>query len=107
MRGIDADALARLRAYPFPGNVRELENRIERAFILCADDQITARDLGEPFSSQPRPLKQGRLKDQERDLIERTLAKNGGNRTRTAAELGISRRMLQNRIREIGLIGKE
>jgi two-component system response regulator AtoC len=101
--GIDPDALARLSAYGFPGNVRELENRIERAYILSAGNVITARDLGEPFSTPERAPKQGRLKEQERSLIEKTLAKHGGNRTRAAEELGISRRTLQNRIKEAGM----
>jgi transcriptional regulator with PAS, ATPase and Fis domain len=100
--GLDPDAVGRLRAYSFPGNVRELENRIERAFILASGELITARDLGEPFSSAARPPRQGMLKDQERELIERALAKHGGNRTRAAAELGISRRTLQNRLKQAG-----
>jgi two-component system, NtrC family, response regulator AtoC len=103
VRGLDPDAMARLQAYSFPGNVRELENRIERAYILCSSDVITARDLGEPFSQAARPPRTGRLHDQERELIERILAKHGGNRTRAAAELGISRRTLFNKIRESGV----
>jgi DNA-binding NtrC family response regulator len=98
--GIDPDVLTRLQAYAFPGNVRELENRIERAHILCANERITTRDLGEPFATVVRPPKQGRLRDQEREMIERTLARHGGNRTKAAAELGISRRTLQNRLKE-------
>jgi two-component system response regulator AtoC len=98
--GLEPDALARLQAYAFPGNVRELENRIERAHILCAGDRIRARDLGEPFASPARAPKQGRLRDQERELIEKVLARHGGNRTKAAAELGISRRTLQNRLKE-------
>jgi two-component system response regulator AtoC len=102
VRGIEPDALARLQGYGFPGNVRELENRIERAFILCEGESLSARDLGEPFSALPRAPRVGKLHDQERDLIERTLSKHGGNRTRAAEELGISRRTLQNRLRERG-----
>ena len=103
VRGLDPDALARLSAYGFPGNVRELENRIERAYILCSSDVITARDLGEPFSRAARPPRTGRLHDQERELIERVLAKHGGNRTRAAVELGISRRTLLNKIQQAGI----
>jgi two-component system, NtrC family, response regulator AtoC len=102
VRGIDAEAMVRLQGYNFPGNVRELENRIERAFILSAGDMILTRDLGDPFTSSPLPRRQGKLRDNERELIERTLARNGGNRTRAAAELGISRRTLQNRLKESG-----
>jgi len=102
VEGLDPDSLGRLRAYDFPGNIRELQNRIERAYILCTPPLITARDLGDPFSSSARPPKQGRLKDQERGLIEQVLARHGGNRTRAAAELGISRRTLQNKLKESG-----
>ena len=103
VRGLEPDAMARLQAYSFPGNVRELENRIERAYILCTSGLITARDLGEPFSQAARPPRTGRLHDQERELIERVLAKHGGNRTRAAAELGISRRTLFNKMREASI----
>jgi two-component system response regulator AtoC len=101
VQGIMPDALARLQAYHFPGNVRELENRIERAFIMCAGDQIASRDLGEPFTKSPRPPKAGRLKDQERELIEKVLARHDGNRTKAAVELGISRRTLLTKLKEI------
>jgi DNA-binding NtrC family response regulator len=103
--GFDEGALASLRAYPFPGNVRELENRIERAYILCASDLIGLEDLGEPFSSAPAPAarKQGILKDLEGEAIRRVLEKHGGNMTTAAAELGISRRTLFNKRKELGI----
>ena len=101
VRGFQPEALARLQSYRFPGNVRELENTIECAFILCTGDEISARDLGERFSKAGSPARSGRLHDQERELITRTLAKHGGNRTRAAEELGISRRTLINKIKEI------
>jgi DNA-binding NtrC family response regulator len=81
--------------------VRELENIIERACILCEGGEIRSRDLGEIFSSVEIPPKRGILRDAERDLIERTIAKHGGNLTRAAAELGISRRTLFNKRKEM------
>jgi len=105
VRGFEPEALARLSAYSFPGNVRELENVIERAYILCSGDMISARDLGEPFSQGQRSPRSGRLRDQERELIAKTLARHGGNRTHAAEELGISRRTLINKIKEAGLDG--
>jgi len=101
--GLEPEALARLSAYRFPGNVRELENAVERAYILCSGDTISARDLGAPFSRPERAPKAGKLRDQERELIEKTLARHGGNRTHAAQELGISRRTLINKIKEAGL----
>ena len=105
VRGLEPEALARLSAYSFPGNVRELENAIERAYILSSTDMIGARDLGELFSRTPRAPRAGRLRDQERELIEKTLARHKGNRTHAAKELGISRRTLLNKIKEAGLDG--
>jgi two-component system, NtrC family, response regulator AtoC len=102
VRGFEPDSLARLQAYAFPGNVRELENRIERAYIQCEGEHITARDLGEPFTAASRAPRKGTLRDTEREMIEKALARHGGNRTRAAAELGISRRTLLNRIKEAG-----
>jgi two-component system response regulator AtoC len=102
IRGIEAEALGRLQSYGFPGNVRELENRIERAYILCSGEYIAARDLGEPFSTPARQARRGSLRDAEREIIERALEKNAGNLTRAAAELGISRRTLFNKRKEMG-----
>ncbi|HTO21236.1 MAG TPA: helix-turn-helix domain-containing protein [Spirochaetia bacterium] len=64
---------------------------------------MTTRDLGEPFTRGDRAPKSGRLHDQERELVEKVLARHGGNRTRAAEELGISRRTLLNKIKEAGL----
>jgi two-component system response regulator AtoC len=105
VRGFEPEALARLAAYSFPGNVRELENAVERAYILCSGDLMSARDLGAPFSRSQRAPRAGKLRDQERELIEKTLARHGGNRTHAAQELGISRRTLINKIKEAGLDG--
>ncbi|MGQ9634326.1 MAG: sigma-54-dependent transcriptional regulator [Bryobacteraceae bacterium] len=88
-----------LLGYSWPGNVRELQNVMERVAILC-DRSVDASDL--PFDAQeaPRPVK---FKDIERKAIEDALRANGGNRTKAAAQLGISLRTLQYRLKEYGI----
>jgi two-component system, NtrC family, response regulator AtoC len=103
IRGFDQESLARLRAYPFPGNVRELENRVERAYILCSGEVIGCEDLGEPFATAQAPRARGILKELEREAIEAALERHGGSMTKAAAELGISRRTLLNKKKEMGL----
>jgi two-component system response regulator AtoC len=104
--GFDEEALALLRAYPFPGNVRELENRVERAYILCSGDRIRPEDLGEPFTTTPPSAgteRKALLRDIEREAIERALERQGGSMTKAAAELGISRRTLFNKRKAMGI----
>ncbi len=88
-----------LLAYRWPGNVRELENAMERVAILC-DGAVAAADLPVAEKTQGRPVL---MKDIERKAIESALATNDGNRTRAAAQLGISLRTLQYRLKEYGL----
>ncbi len=98
--GISPEALRRLQAYPFPGNVRELENLLERACILAGTGTIEAADLdlgrvrdgGQPSTLQAI----------ERRSILAALQRWEGNRTRAARELGISRRSLQYKLKEYG-----
>ena len=96
---LSAEAAAVLAAYTWPGNVRELENLMERVAILC-DDIIEPDDLPVTASGPTRPVL---FKDIERKAIEDALQANGGNRTRTAKQLGISLRMLQYRLKEYGI----
>jgi len=103
-----ADLLMR---YSWPGNVRELENAVERAVILCRGDAVGSDDLPDALHTEAggeraaeAPLKPGlSLKEMERRMILRTLDETGGNRTRTAEILGISRRTLQNKLKEYGI----
>jgi DNA-binding NtrC family response regulator len=111
-----------LKAYPFPGNVRELENIIERAFLmtngshigtefLCLEPQDGQKTVLQsesvPESSAARegaplnPVKT--LKDVEKTLICDTLNRMGGNKTKTAKLLGISVRTLWNKVNEYGM----
>lgn len=111
IRAIGAEAMDALLSYRWPGNTRELENTIERAVILCMGERISLRELpdqirnaaGKP-ESIPFAVRPGNsLKDMEKGLIRATLQKTGGNRTKAAEILGISRQTLQNKLKEYGL----
>jgi two-component system response regulator AtoC len=100
--GLSADAVRRLSGYAFPGNVRELENLIERAMILAEGSHLEARDFPVGDSAVTEPPR-GTLAELERDAIIAALQRNQGHRTETAAELGITRRTLLNKINALGL----
>jgi two-component system response regulator AtoC len=111
-------ALDALSSYPFPGNIRELENVLERAMIYCEGDMIETVDLdlhglpsrlasasasgagrgGDILTDKVEPLE-----ELERRAIIQALAKWRGNRTRASEELGISRRTILNKIKRYGL----
>lgn len=130
-------ALSALTGYEFPGNIRELENLLERALICSAGESIDANDLGInpgragltsrqttkngqlnakppcPIENQPdglaikasppHSLENSSLHEVERHAIEAALKRCGGNRTKAAAELGISRRTIINKIKAYDL----
>jgi DNA-binding NtrC family response regulator len=90
--------------YDWPGNVRELENAIERAVVLVQDSSITAADLSPqnlPSPHQASPEKS--LKEVERNHIASILAETGGNYSRAAKLLGITRMTLHNKVKGYGL----
>jgi two-component system response regulator HydG len=110
IRGLHPEALDALLAYAWPGNIRELENTLERAVILCLGEQITLQELPVPVrksvesNERPFALRPGHsLKDMEKDLIRVTLVQTDGNRTRAAEILGITRQTLQNKLKEYKL----
>jgi two-component system response regulator AtoC len=105
----DDHALAIMQRYTWPGNVRELSNAIERAVVMSSGRTIFAEDLPLPIveaSRQvPEPPPQSRqlkelVRNFEAEVITQALERNQGNRSRTANELGISRRALLYKLHE-------
>jgi DNA-binding NtrC family response regulator len=105
---LTSEALERLLGYPWPGNVREMRNVLERAIILGrGQPAVSVEHLPGEFRARPgigdrrhTPLS---LDDLERQHIERTLKHHSGNRTRAAQELGISRATLINKIKRYAI----
>ena len=110
VRGVAPEALAALTAYTFPGNVRELENLIERAFAMGAREQISLTDLPSlsktPMTSTPvtSPESVPALADVERELILKALAVFKDDKEAAARALGISRRTIYRRLKEYGVL---
>jgi DNA-binding NtrC family response regulator len=100
--GFTEDAKDSLVSYGWPGNIRELQNVIERAVILSSGT-IDASLLNLETEPDRRDLAEGLLKSNERELIRKTLEETDGNRRKAAEVLGISLRTLQYRIKEFGL----
>jgi DNA-binding NtrC family response regulator len=104
------EALAALERYPWPGNVRELENAIERTVALSDSDRIEIGDLPENIARANRTeslrdaLRSGRIAFEEtvaafeQDILREALDRCGWNQTRTAEQLGITRRLLKLKI---------
>jgi len=107
---IGAEALERLLAHGWPGNVREMRNILERALILArGQPSVGIEHLPAEFRNRPGPGDRRHtpmtLDELERAHIERTLRHHGGNRTRAAEELGISRATLINKIKRYAIAG--
>jgi two-component system response regulator HydG len=124
IHGIAPEALSALQGYHWPGNVRELENVMERAVILTTGGAIQAEVLplraapgsasyartasgvsGVSAAATARPAMLVELEKMERQHIESVLKETGYHKSRTAAILGISRRTLDRRITDFGLMG--
>jgi Nif-specific regulatory protein len=103
-RSIDSihpDAMQMLLANPWKGNVREFQNVIERAVVLCKGTQLTSTDLMLDFTQRNSILPNSMtLEEIEHQIIETTLDEMDGNRRRTAEKLGVSLRWLQYRLKE-------
>jgi DNA-binding NtrC family response regulator len=106
LKGIDKEAAAAMKSHAWPGNVRELQNVMERAVILAADSIRIGNLPAELLERDGPGNQQGKdiLRSTEREIIVRALRNHGGNRRLAAAELGISRRTLQYKLKEYGLL---
>ena len=109
IRAISREAMDLLQNYPFPGNVRELENILERAVALCREEVIQVRDLPpdlaevELYAYQRPAGDLLNLAELERDYIRHILGITGGVRTRAAEILGIDRASLWRKMKKYGL----
>ncbi|MGA2378272.1 MAG: sigma-54 dependent transcriptional regulator [Spirochaetia bacterium] len=106
--GIDPKARLALYNYSWPGNVRQLRNSIESAVVLSKATTITLDDLppnirGDSGTDSLRLPVGASLADMEKEVIRSTLAREGGNKSRTAEILGIGRKTLHRKIEEYGL----
>jgi transcriptional regulator with PAS, ATPase and Fis domain len=123
MEGISPEAMAVLKSYAWPGNIRELENLMERVLLFSDGPFITAKDLpenlragpemappdaqeiasGTPGETSLKDIVRMKAAELEKDLITKALDETGGNVTRAARLLQISRKSLQTKMKEFGL----
>jgi two-component system NtrC family response regulator len=112
IKEISAEALDLLENYRWPGNIRELENAIERAVILCAEEILTTQYLPNEMLGEINPIPNTlidfpaeglSLEDIEKDLILKALEKSGGNQSKAARLLKITRSALIYRMEKYRL----
>ncbi len=100
------EAKSKLEGYDWPGNIRELQNVIQRAIIFCESKIIKGNDIefNKSIKSSSSPSKDIKtVAEMEKDLIFRTLIKTGENKSKAAEILGISSRTLRNKLKEYSL----
>ncbi|ACY15046.1 sigma-54-dependent transcriptional regulator [Haliangium ochraceum] len=130
LRGISEEAVAQLQEHAWPGNIRELENVLERTILFCNSERIEVSDLAgeqapsgrrasserplEPEASEPltgdtslKEIVRAKTSQVERELIIQALDETGGNVTQAAKLLKISRKSLQMKMKEFGLRDRE
>ncbi|EFO0970587.1 two-component system response regulator ZraR [Escherichia albertii] len=98
VKGFTPQAMDLLIHYDWPGNIRELENAVERAVVLLTGEYVSERELPLAIASTPIPLVQSQdiqpLVEVEKEVILAALEKTGGNKTEAARQLGITRKTL-------------
>ncbi len=104
IEGVTDEVMNILMDYAFPGNVRELENIIEHAFVLCREAYITRNHLPQQFRNAAEvPGESLTLDDMEKYYIKRALERNAGNRAKTARDLGIDASTLWRKMKKFGI----
>jgi DNA-binding NtrC family response regulator len=107
IRGFSPEATERLTGFEWPGNVRQLQNEIQRAVLLCESSEIDSTDLSitsvKPESEQSQDTNFTLLEGVERNAIVQMLKETGGNKLETAKRLGIGRQTLYNKIKAYGI----
>lgn len=101
----EEEALLQIGKHSWNGNIREMENRIERAVILCENNQITISDLDLDVVSVFEANDDLQLSEIEKSMIEKVLHKNNFNISKSAEELGLSRASLYRRMEKFDLKG--
>ena len=99
---LSGDAAEKLKAHPWEGNIRELQNAIEKAVIMCEGEIIKPEHIELHTATRPATEAQT-LEDMERQLIANAIAQCGGNLSQVAQQLGITRQTLYNKIKRYGL----
>jgi PAS domain S-box-containing protein len=103
IQGVSDEVLQRLRQYDFPGNIRELENAIEHAFVLCDGDTIQIEHLPERVREATENGSKRLPTDSEEAVVRSSLERNRWNKTKTARELGIDRTTLWRKLKKLGI----
>jgi transcriptional regulator with GAF, ATPase, and Fis domain len=101
IKGFAPEALDALCRYSWPGNIRELQNVVERAVLLCASEVIRPEYLSDLATAPPLPFGRA-IREEKRRRIERALAQTGGNQAAAARLLGISPSNLARLIKSVG-----
>jgi len=106
--GVSPEVMAIIMAHDFPGNIRELENIIEHAFVLCQEEMIELRHLPNEFAPHPPSTASPRhlskiLKTVEAQTISEALKRNNNNRLATAKELGMHKSTLFRKMKALGI----
>src|ERR1022692_4961277 len=109
LRGFKVDAIERLTAFDWPGNIRQLQNEIQRAVLLCEGDEVALSDLSVTATRSASGASEESdsgftlLESVEKNAIIQTLKASNGNKLETAKRLGIGRQTLYNKIKAYGI----